>query len=349
MGLAIYKEVLDQIMDCVFMFDPETLQFLYANREAVEQLGYSREELLNMRPMDIKPEYDEHSFRNFISPLLHGVKREIRFETLHRTKRGENISVYVLLQLLAPKTGEKKFIAVVRDISEIRRAEQYLRQSQQESREFATRIESARDDERANIARDIHDELGQYLTALRMEASLIKIKYGDENPSLAEHLTSMKGNIDSMIATVREIANKLRPSVLDHGLIVAVKWLLDTYRRSTGLVIRLYVNESQDVNIPAELTTAIFRILQESLTNVVRHAEAKSVDVAITISKKEISLMVYDDGKGIYPPTNPKRKTFGLLSIRERAKRWGGAVSIDSVPGWGTELIVSFPLFESQL
>lgn len=345
---TIYKETLDQISDCVYMFDPESLYFVYANRGAIDQLGYTHEELLNMRPIDIKPEFDEATFRELISPLVNGQQREIRFETFHRTKNALAIPVYILLQLLAPEGGHARFVAVVRDISESRRLENYLRESRQESWEFAAWNESVRDDERAHIAREIHDELGQYLTVLRMEASLLKIKYGALDSSLAEHLDAMKGHIDRMIAAVRDIANRLRPSVLDHGLIAAVRWLLEAYREPSGLTIRLHVNESQDVNIPPELTTAIFRILQESLTNVVRHAEANRVDITITINAHEISLMVFDDGKGIYPVNGSKKKTFGLLSMRERAKRWGGAVSIDSVPGWGTELNVSFPVIEKS-
>lgn len=215
-------------------------------------------------------------------------------------------------------------------------------------RKLAARNESIREEECARIAHEIHDELGQYLTVLRMQISLLEIKYGDENPSLIDHVESMKEQVDKMIAAVRDISNRLWPSIINYGLIPAMKWLLDKYCQASGLICRLHVAEGEKFNLPIELITAIFRILQGSLTNIVRHAEAKSVDVTIAKSGNELLLAIQDDGKGFDPQAEGKKENFGFLSMRERAMRWGGSISIDASIGNGVRIEIRMPINPEQ-
>jgi PAS domain S-box-containing protein len=348
LDLVNIKSLMDQIGVCVFVFDPKSFLFTYVNKGAVEQLGCTREELLNMRPIDIKPEYDENSFRQLVAPLLSGESCGLCFKTLHRHKSGADIPVYVLLQLMTPENGRQRFVAIVRDVPESRRIERALRESSRLLGEYATSIEAIRNEEREHIARELHDELGQHLVVLRNEVAMLGIKYGSGNPSLMESVVSAKANIDRTMAKVRNIPGTLRPDVLDQGLVPSVEWLLESYCRASDINSRLDIVCEQDIVLSAELTTAIFRVLQGSLTNILRHANAGNVEIILFLHKNEINITVQDDGQGFSPEEIDVNKAFGLVAMRERLNRFGGDVLINTSPGNGVRLNIWVPLLEGR-
>ena len=227
-------------------------------------------------------------------------------------------------------------------VFERRRVEDALYRSQFKLRELAAHRERDREDERTRIAREIHDELGQYLTALRMDTALLQSRYGGGDPGLVRQIEGMKETISTTIDVVRNIATALRPHALNMGLVYAAEWLLSDLQERAGIQCRLDAPLAH-LDIDDERATALFRILQESLTNIARHARASEVVVRIECAGGFLTLQVWDNGAGFDPTEVRSRKAFGLMGIRERALILGGSSRIDSRPGGGTALSVRIP------
>ncbi|OYY95212.1 MAG: hypothetical protein B7Y41_01505 [Hydrogenophilales bacterium 28-61-23] len=225
----------------------------------------------------------------------------------------------------------------------VRESTEELFRSRQMIRDLAAHRERIREVERARMAREIHDEFGQYLTALRMDTAMLNIRYGADNPELKQHLDGMKQTIDTTIGVVRNLASALRPGALDMGLVSAAEWLLAGFEERTGIPYRLHAAQ-EELGLDNERATAAFRILQEALTNITRYAQASLVNVAIKQADAALVMEVGDDGIGFDPAEVRGRKTFGLLGIRERALMFGGESRIDSEPGAGTILHIRIPL-----
>ncbi|HRP77112.1 MAG TPA: PAS domain S-box protein [Rhodocyclaceae bacterium] len=239
----------------------------------------------------------------------------------------------------SPRSG----IGTAQEITEIKLKEQELLRSRQLLRDLAAHHELIREQERARIAREIHDELGQYLTALRMDAAMIQMRFATADPELERHVAGMKETIDQTIVVVRDIASSLRPGALNMGLVSAAEWLLAGFEERTGVKCRLDA-PAEELGLDDTRVTAVFRILQESLTNVARHANAVSLRVCIERDDGMFRMHIVDDGVGFDAALVREKRTFGLLGIRERAMMFGGKVSIDSRPGGGTSVNLTIPL-----
>lgn len=220
-----------------------------------------------------------------------------------------------------------------------------LRQSKQLLLQLATHQELIKEEERKRIAREIHDELGQNLLALRIDASMLHARTASTHPKLNEKAAYALHHIDATIKSVRGIINDLRPPVLDLGLQAAIEWQIEEFRRRSGIECIMHVeNEHLDRGIAERQATALFRILQESLTNILRHAQATQVNVELHRSDASFTMRIADDGIGM--PENPRAgaQSFGLQGIKERVRMLGGELVIDSAPGAGTTLTVAIPL-----
>jgi signal transduction histidine kinase len=210
-----------------------------------------------------------------------------------------------------------------------------------ELRALAGRIEAAREEERTTIARDIHDQLGQALTALRLDVGWLQRRIEDE--SIRKKLEDMALTSDDLLRTVRRISAELRPGVLDTlGLRAAVDWQAEEFERRTGTKVAV-ATDIGDIQLDRDLATNVFRIFQESLTNVARHAAASSVDVSMKLDRGRLKLEVSDDGIGM-PEIAPRGSTLGLLGMRERARRFGGECVIRRREPRGTIVTVTVPL-----
>jgi signal transduction histidine kinase len=210
-------------------------------------------------------------------------------------------------------------------------------------REFAAHVERMREEDRKYIAREIHDELGQLLAALRLEISLLK-SGGD---SRSEKMEIIRRNVSELVdmadQSVRNIAEHLRPATLELGIIPAIKKLADEFKKHGGATCMLQLAE-EPIDLDEDQTVTIFRIVQESLTNVTRHAEASRVEITLSQSMDDLIVEVRDDGKGFDPACAAMRKSFGLLGMRERATVLGGSIDIVSVPRHGTVVSVRIPM-----
>jgi PAS domain S-box-containing protein len=235
------------------------------------------------------------------------------------------------------------FEALERELAERKQAESALKHSQEQLRALSFHLQSVREEERTLIAREIHDELAQVLTALKMDCSWVDSRV-PQSPELRQKLESMSQLIDQTVTTVHRISSQLRPGLLDNlGLIAAIEWQAQEFQERTGIECDLRL-PADDLVLDEERATAIFRIFQETLTNVARHAQATRVKIKLIEKVGKLVLRVSDNGRGIPPEQITDPMSLGLIGIRERVYPWGGAVKIKGMRDRGTTVSVTLPL-----
>jgi signal transduction histidine kinase len=250
-------------------------------------------------------------------------------------------AVDYLMKPVVPEVLKSKVAVFV----ELHMTNARLRESEDKLRRLAAHLISVREEERAHIAREIHDELGQVLTGIKMEVGWLAKRLTE--PALLEKTDSMSKLIDSTVQTVRKIATGLRPEMLDDmGLIAAVGWQAKEFQKRTG--IRCRTKLPPETKFDLDISTTTFRIFQEILTNVARHARATRVDIELELDAEQLKLEVLDNGVGIQDSDLNGRKSLGLLGMRERAFLFGGEVTVAGTPGQGTRVSVAIPLTRSR-
>jgi signal transduction histidine kinase len=237
-------------------------------------------------------------------------------------------------------------MATTLEIREAQRqkAEQDLRSSREELRNLASHMESVREEERTRLAREIHDELGQAMTALKMDIAWLNRRLDPKQEPLHEKTRSMEDLIDATIRTVQRLSGELRPGLLDDlGLSAAIEWQSEEFQKRTGVPCAVCV-DLQDTTLSREHTTALFRVFQETLTNVIRHAQATRVGVRLQAAEDQLVLEVKDNGRGITEKEIEEPQAFGLIGMRERVLAFKGKFAISGRPGRGTTVTVTIPL-----
>jgi len=218
-----------------------------------------------------------------------------------------------------------------------------LRQSKLMLRQLASYQEQIKEEERKRIAREIHDELGQSLLALRIDVSMLHARTSAMHPKLNEKTSDALNHIDAAIRSVRGIINDLRPPVLDLGLQAAIEWQLDEFRQRNGIDCTMQVKDADfHSDLDEKRATTLFRIVQESLSNITRHAQATQVHIELYREGRRLYLRIKDNGVGM--TGHKKMNSFGLVGMKERVSMLGGELKIDSAPGMGTILTISVPL-----
>jgi PAS domain S-box-containing protein len=241
------------------------------------------------------------------------------------------------------------YVGTEADISERKNAEaallqlnQTLQDQKKQLRELVAQNEVARESERKHIAREVHDELGQVLTALRMDTSFIAMRFSQLDPALNAKVLGMRALVDSAIQGVRNVASNLRPMALEMGIFLALDWLCKDFAKRTGIDCVLDT-EDQNMVLDEARSIVVFRIVQESLTNISRYAQARQVFVTLGRRGNEMGVEVQDDGLGFDTKIAQKAKTFGLLGMKERALALSGRLDVVSAPGQGTTIGLSIP------
>ena len=335
---ARLSALLDSAMDGIVSVDDSQRIVMY-NRAAERMFGWSADEIRGKSLDLLLPE----RYRN-------GHNQQVRrFGATGTTSRrmGDNTILYALRkdgsefpidasisQLQTPEG--KLYTVILRDVTERVRAREELAA-------FAAESAGIREQEKSRIARELHDELAQSLTALKMDTIWMRDNVAGGNPQAVAKLAEMTGLLDGLVAAVRRIAADLRPLVLDDlGLVPAIEWLVQSFTQRTGVACELQIDESLELREP--FATGVFRIVQESLANVAKHARATQVRVEVHASGDSLMLRVEDDGIGFRLGAPRRPQSLGLVGLRERATLLRGEVRVDSTPGAGTRVEARIPV-----
>ena len=335
-----YRELFDNVNDAIFVVSPEGEgrgTFIEANSVAYKSLGYCKEEILRLTPADLDEYYALGQKGGDNAPLL--------FETVVQDKNGKKIPVEVHshhFQL----SGRPTILSIVRDITVRKQSEAKLLESEQQLRKLAAQLLKIQEIERSRISRELHDELGQSMMLLKFQVSAIQKKLTD--PATRKDSSEVLGNIDATIENIRRLAKDLNPPVLENlGLSAAVRFLLEEFGKSSNIAVAADIDEVNDLLAP-QMQRHIYRIFQEALTNIGRHAQARQVKAMIKGAEQCISLLIQDDGKGFEVDEvladHSKTRRFGLATIKERVQLIGGSLDITSELGSGTKITFTVPV-----
>lgn len=339
---ALKSSILDAIPQAVVGLENRRINF--ANTAVEEVFGWRPEELIGKSVTLFyrnDKEADEIG-RHFYSGLEH--QRTYAAEFKCRRKDGRDILCRMRSARIGDVLKDRRIVITYEDITEQRRAEEELANSREQLRDLSIYLQSVREKESTRIAREIHDELGQSLTALQMDLAWLSSSIPPGDLSLAGKVQRMRGLVDTTIDSVHRISTELRPILLDDlGLTAAMEWQVGEFQTRTGVQCDARF-DCKDSAVEKDLATTIFRIFQETLTNVTRHAEATLVRVGLVQKGEELRLEVSDNGIGITAGQIADPKSFGIVGIRERVNLWGGSVSITGKPRKGTTIKVRIPM-----
>ncbi len=338
-----FRALVENSPDVIARFDLQG-RFIYANPVTQSILGKTLDKLLGKGPDEVLPHLNAtHAFRKTLAQIAR-TGEAAEEEVVINAVPGTDAARFEA-RLVPERDREGQLVSILsigRDISAMRAAERRLKESHAQLRLLSSRRETTKEEERKHMAREVHDELGQQLTALRMSISVLRLQFGKDQPLLVEHIQTLMTRIDDIIQVVRNVATSLRPAALDMGLTSALEWLVAEFSRNTGIACRLKAPEAR-LELDNERATAAFRVIQESLTNVARHAHASYVEIHLKSSRNQVLIEVRDDGRG-FDPEQTRQGTLGMLGMRERGHMLGGAVTIDSTPGQGTCVQLQIPL-----
>ena len=321
--------------------------FLRVNQKLCDIVGYTRDELLARTFQDITHPDDLNADLALLHEMLDGHIETYTMEKRYLRKDGNEIWIALTVALVRDDAGMPDyFISVVADIAERKRAEESLRVSREELRRLSAHILHVREEEKARIARELHDDFAQKLTALKMAITRVEreVPNGAKPAILRDNPHAAPELIDKLIHSVRQIAADLRPAMLDDlGLGPAIDWLTAEFSQRHRVRVIQHL-DLQTIAFSRASRIEVFRIVQEALTNVARHSGA--TEVVLDISRNETCCVVRiaDNGCGAERDTRPNRQSFGLLSMRERAARLGGDIQIQTSPGAGFSLTATLPL-----
>jgi PAS domain S-box-containing protein len=334
-------------MEAIITVDSEQRVLLF-NPMAETLFGWTAAEATGRKLSDFIPQrfravHEEHVRRFGVTGVSERQMGKQR--TLHALRRdGSEFPIEASISQTSDRGG-KLYTVMLRDTTERVRAEEALHRSREELEQLSDGILAAREEEKRRIARELHDDLGQRLSALKMDLAMLDadVREGQDAGSLLAEIATLHTVIDDTVASVRRIATDLRPALLDElGMVPAIEWLANDFSNRYGLAVSVV---AADDEVPQMIAVAAFRIVQEALSNVVRHAEASRATVSIGREGPNLRLEIHDDGTGWKerPARAGQRKSLGLLGIRERVRLLGGDVLVQSSPDEGFRLIVRFP------
>ena len=342
---ARLRGILDSAMDAIITVD-ERQHIVLFNRAAEEVFGCGRDEAIGAPLSWLIPERFRPSHHELVKRFREAGEGSRRMGTarvvMGLRRNGEEFPIEASISQVS-EHGQRFFTVILRDVTVRTRQDEALRRSRDEIRALSLAANTLREQEKSRVARELHDELGQALTALKIDVGWMKDQLGDTDPAIQQKLVGMQLLLDGTVAATRRISADLRPLVLDDlGLAAAADWLVQNFTNRTGIPCELALARGFE-DVPDPHATTIFRVLQESLTNIAKHAEARQVEVTLASDRDHMTLAVRDDGRGFSPDAPRKPASFGLLGLRERASLLGGEVSIDSAPGRGTIIEMRLP------
>jgi PAS domain S-box-containing protein len=343
---ALESSILDAIPQAVLGLHERRINF--ANHAVKIIFGWHREELIGK---SIRMIYRNEEEADKIGDIFYSsLERQRTYETEYPClcRDGREIICRMKASRIGEKLREKRIVVTFEDITEQKKAQEELERSREDLRNLSAHLQSVREEESTRVARKIHDELGQSLTALQMDLSWLNGKMPAGNRSVREKTESMSKLVDATIDSVHNITMELRPSMLDDlGLPAAIEWQAGDFQKRSGIRCQADIRCDEGL-IDRDLATAVFRIFQETLTNIARHARATKCRVSLIESGKELCLEVTDNGIGITRWQTDDPRSFGIIGMRERAHLWGGTVHVSNARPSGTTVRVVIPLAKGE-
>jgi signal transduction histidine kinase len=330
-ALEVVK-LLDIVYDGILLLDSQE-KILFLNKKAAFFLGIDQKKVLDQEflKLNIDPQ---------ISGLVHNYMsdRSISSSEIHMGE-GEKPS-WIELKIY----GKDEYVIVCfRDISTRKEGEEKYRMAYESIRILNSHSQKIREDERAVLSREIHDQLGQRLTGMKMEVEYILKKSPNLDDFTKEKLQDVLKQIDRTVSTVRNISRNLRPGILDDfGLLAALEWQADEFTKSAGIPV-FFEYKGEERPMENQKATAVFRIFQECMTNIMRHSKCTHVNVEVVFDSESIMITIIDDGSGFDQEILKNTKSLGILGMRERTESFGGNFNIQSAPGKGTTTILTIP------
>ncbi len=346
----LLEKTFDSLDEAVFIINPLLKRSIVNCNKAVEQIfGYMPQELIG-KSSDILHVDHEH-FEEFGRSSEAVLQKRGNFHTEFSMKRrdGQIINTDHTVTMLNPEEGWKGgVVSIVRDITEHKKNIEDLKKSREQLRSLAAHLQTVTEKEKSNIAREIHDELGQVLAVIKLNLTMLRNEISEADGKLdpnstVKEIDSMRAFVESTIGNVKRMITELRPEVLDNlELPEALEWQIREFENRTGIRCEFSAN-TWKTNISKEESIAAFRILQEALTNIARHANATNVNVVFDYRKDKLQLKIIDDGAGISGERLKAGNSFGILGMKERANALGGRVNIISGKKGGTSVVLDLP------
>ena len=330
----------------IFVWDIETLKLLEVNETGLREFGFNYDEAINMSLLDFRLKEEHDEIRESVKRIANQIEVTSKGTWKHVRRDGQLVYMDVSTHRIN-YNNSKAMLSVAENVTLKMQMEEQIKKSYDDIRLLNSHLETIREDERAFIAREIHDQLGQQLTALKMDASWISKKVAINDKQATDRLSSMVLLIDETVKTVRRIASDLRPGILDDlGLMAALEWQSTEFEKRTG--IKLAFNTTvTDIDPGKKCSTDIFRVYQEILTNIARHAHATQIETNITVSSSIFYLSVKDNGLGFNVSLIKAKNTLGLIGMNERIAMLKGELNIDSSPGKGTEISIKIHIHKN--
>lgn len=345
----LYRLLLKNTNDGIAIAD-ETGRFVYANYRFLEMLGYPEEEIIGHESGKFVQEEEKKRWSEQTTGLRKaGAKRaEVIWNKNDQSRLFTLISSSTVYD---EKRKSRGILLVITDITERRLAEQELNRSREELRNLSRHIQTVREEESKRISRKIHDELGQALTAIKMDLAWLVHKfpkeYIDQRP-INEKIESMSELLDKIIQSTQKISAELRPGLLDDlGLVPAIEWQIQDFQSRTAIPCRVKL-DVPELELDPDRSTAVFRVFQEALINIVRHAGASRVKIRLTKREEELELRISDNGIGIEKEKIFSPDSLGLIGMRERLRFFNGELMIVGRPKKGTDLKIRIPLKQKE-
>lgn len=337
----VFNQANDAMLVCYLNYGETMGNYIEVNEVASKSLEYSKDELLNMNPTSLMFNNSEVEIIRIIEKLW--TDKHTIFNNSFTSKTGKIFPAEISAHLF-DLNDRPAVLFIARDLSQREEAENKIKQASLQLRNLALHLQNIREEERALIAREIHDELGQILTFLKIQITLVGKKLNNDQQVLKDKIDSSLKLIDDSVDAVQKLTSKLRPTLLDElGIAAAIEWQIQDFKERTGIDFEISLPKDEP-ELEKDKLTAIFRIFQEALTNVARHANATKIFVTMNEFKNNLILEIKDNGKGITQSQVNSPKSLGVLGMKERALVFGGAVIIKSSMKSGTTVRVEIPI-----
>jgi len=315
-------------------------KFLRWNKNFEKVTLYSADEISRMHPIALFDDDEKELLTKKIANVFVAGEDNVQANLFIKSK--EKIPYY-FTGIAIEYHGETCLMGVGIDFSERVKGQERIKETSEQLRQLAIHLQSVREEERKRIGREIHDELGQQLTAIKMDVSWIDKKIPEESALLKDKLKNIITLLDGSNQSIRRILSELRPGILDdYGLIEAIDWLNRQFTLNTGIPVNFVTTET-DLKLPEPVTTCIFRVYQEALTNITRYADAGKVTSSLTVADKKITVTINDDGNGFDTAAVKNKKSFGILGMKERVMALNGKFNLISFPEQGTTITMQLP------